>query len=464
MTASRFAVTAILARRLATDAFGVYAYSQWLIDIGFLVCTFGATGVASRYLAEYRHQPDMMVAVLRRWRPFSVALPFAAALAAGAGAWVSGMPFDAATHMILLGWGLGSGLWGMHSAALIGLQRFDLIFASNLVAAGIMLVGALFVPMAASPAPIFAVMAVATVVASLVGLRAISQASVGTEAILDLSQRRAISLYAVNIWLTALMWSLVWSRGEIPIIRSLLGDVAVAYYAVALTLYGGAVAGVMLAVSGVAPQVTRCWGEGNERAAVAICRKVMDLQLLLSGLGGLALIWLAPELMQLGFGEQYRDSALLLGILALGLPALTVSSHNHLLQIMTGARYNRNTTLLGVVLLLSLAWLCVSAFGVEGAAWSRAAVLLVLGTITAVVCWKRWGSAAIGVGNLAGVVLLSVLSVLLHSLPYFEHLLPRLFLLLILSLTLLAWVRTETKEMVVPHLVRLLWSRLRMSN
>lgn len=462
MTASRFAVTAILARRLSIDAFGQYAYSQWLVDIGFMICALGATGVASRYLAEYRHQPPMLVAILRRWRPFSFGLSFAGALAAIFGAWLSGLTFDAVGYSLLLCWGCATGLWGMHTSALSGLQRFDLIFFANLLAAAIMIVGSVMVPFEdGNLVTLFAIMATASTAAALIGIRPIAAASQGTAAVLDFKQSRAIFGYAINIWITALLWSLVWSRGEVPVIRGLLGDEAVARYAVALTLYGGAVAGVMLGVSGIAPQITRYWGEGQQPAAVSLCRRAMDLQLLLSGLGTLTLIWLAPELMRLGFGERYQDSAMLLSVLALGLPALTVASHNHLLQIMTDALYNRNTTLLGVILLLGFSWAGVSVLGLTGAAWSRAMTLLILSAITFVVCWRCWGSASLGMANVVLVVVVSLLSVLGSMLPMFDPLPTRLAACLVLSLVLLAWVKTESKAPVAPYLGNLLWNRIR---
>ena len=59
LTASRFAPLAVLARRLNPHALGLYAYAQWMVDIGFLVASFGFNGAASRYLAEYRSRPGL---------------------------------------------------------------------------------------------------------------------------------------------------------------------------------------------------------------------------------------------------------------------------------------------------------------------------------------------------------------------------------------------------------------------
>src|SRR5687768_7554695 len=50
-TASRFAFTAIIARRLSVSEFGQYAYGQWLADLAFLLCSLGATGTIARYIA-----------------------------------------------------------------------------------------------------------------------------------------------------------------------------------------------------------------------------------------------------------------------------------------------------------------------------------------------------------------------------------------------------------------------------
>ena len=87
----------------------------------------------------------------------------------------------------------------------------------------------------------------------------------------------------LNIWITALLWALVWSRGELPIVRAFLGDSGVAHYSAALTLLGGAIAGVSLGIGGVAPQLTRLWGEGKHAEALATARRVMDIQVLLCG-------------------------------------------------------------------------------------------------------------------------------------------------------------------------------------
>jgi len=273
---------------------------------------------------------------------------------------------------------------------------------------------------------------------------------------LDLKRSQSIYRYALNIWITALLASFVWSRGEVPILREIQGDAAVARYSVALTLYGGAVAGIMLGMGGVAQQITRLWGDGQLAAAVSLSRKAMNLQLLLAGLSAVFLISFSPEIMHWGFGAKYAESAPLLAILALGLPALTVASHNHLLQIITGARFTRNATVAGVMLLAGLSWFGVQIFGVSGAAWSRSITLIVIAAITLLVCWRRWGISSLSPWNLVWIALLTGASVFVNQQSFFEELMDRTLIFFLSAIALTMLLRHEQKTVL-----RILYFRLR---
>ena len=87
LTVARFLFAAILARRLSLTDFGQYVYGQWLADLTFMVCSLGAMGAISRYVAEFRHDPGLLTAVVRRWRPFALGLPWVAAAAVPFAAW-----------------------------------------------------------------------------------------------------------------------------------------------------------------------------------------------------------------------------------------------------------------------------------------------------------------------------------------------------------------------------------------
>ncbi len=392
LAASRFAVTAILARRLSVTIFGQFAYGQWLVDLAFLICSLGMTGVAGRYLAEYRHDPRWLSAFVKRWRPFAIGLPAMAGVVAAVGATIAGLGLDRLACVALAAWTIASGFWAMQTAALIGLQRFDLICMANVAAAAVMVGGALVIVQDASgPGSVFWVMASSSGIAALVGSAQTVKLGHVPPSKIDLTLRRDIRRYAFNIWLTSLLWSLVWSRGEMPIVHAYLGNDGVARYGAVLTLFGGAIQGVMLLVSGVAPHLTRLWGTGSTDQAVLLARRVMDMQLIVCGLVGLVLICFGRELLFLAFGPFYRAESGVLAILSLGLPAMAASSQGHLLQIATNARFSRNSTFVGVALLFGLATWLVAIEGLPGAAMARAITMTLVAAAALFVVRARWG-------------------------------------------------------------------------
>lgn len=411
LTASRFALLAVLARRLDPHALGLYAYAQWMVDIGFLVASFGANGAASRYMAEYRSRPGLMLAFLRLWRLPSFLLPLAGALIAVLGTRLTGAEVSFQGLGALSLWALFAGLWAMQTSVLTGLQRFDLVFLANLLAAAVMVLGAAFMPMTRNdPSSAFLIMGAGCAAAFMVGLLPVQRLSRSRTAPPESLDKDSILRYCLNVWITALLWSLVWSRGEVPLVRHFLGDAQLASYTVSLSLVGGAIAGVMLGVGGIAPQVTRLLGEARLDEAIRLCRKVGDWQLLLGGSAAALLIWLSPELLRLAFGPSYSAAIPALSLLAAGLPALSFSMHNHLLQIQTGARFNRNTTLLGLAVLGVAAILLIPSFGIEGGALARVSTLWLLALVSATAFSSRAGPVGVNWVGFATVMLVSAAS------------------------------------------------------
>lgn len=411
LTGSRFLLSAIAARRLSQTEFGQFAYIIWLIDLAFLVCSLGATGAVSRYAAEYRSNPRRLAAFMRRWRRWAIGSPLVAGFAAILGVWLSGMQLDFVSVGLVVVWAAAQGRWAMQTAALIGCQRFDAILRANLLAGVVMVSGIALLPMDKFTLPlVFAVMATSGAVGALTGASYVLRLGAGVEAILSPDERRSIRRYMVNIWLTALLWSLVWSRGEFPVVRLYLGDEGVAAYAAALTLFGGAIQAVMLGASGVAPQLTSLWGEGRLQQALDTARKVMSLQLAACGVAALTLVCFGPELMGLAFGEKYRGGAGALVIFGVGLVSLTLSAQNHILQIATDARFNRNTTFLGLAVLMALAFALTPSLGVEGAALARASAMGVLAAISVFVVRRRWGISAVALANLLVTLSVSIVA------------------------------------------------------
>ena len=168
---SRFLLTAVLARKLSPSAFGPVPYGQWLVDLAFLLCSFGATGAIGRYAAEYRGNPAILSGLVRRWLPYALGLPLLAGTCVAAGVRLSVLELTRGGFAALTVWAVTSGLWAMQTAALTGQQRFDLVLLANSFAGVVMLIGAWAVPRgAAGPELAFLAMALAAGGAMLVGL------------------------------------------------------------------------------------------------------------------------------------------------------------------------------------------------------------------------------------------------------------------------------------------------------
>jgi O-antigen/teichoic acid export membrane protein len=410
--------------------------------MAFLVCSLGATGAVSRYVAEYRSDPAKLAAFIQRWRPWALGLP---ALSGGAvliGAWLSAFNLDVTAATVLALWAIASAMWGMQTAALTGFQRFDLIFYSNLLAATILLIGSLLLPITAeNPAILFGLMALSAGVAVLPGLTDTLRHKTNEKmATISREQWRSMRSYAFNMWLVALLWSLLWSRGELPLVKFYNGSDGVGDYSTALTLFGGAIQGVMLGVSAVAPQLTRLWGEGHTAEALKTARSVMDLQLLVCGAAASVLIYAGPELLTMVFGPSYRAQSNTLAILSVGLLALPLTCQNHILQIATDGRFNRNTSLIGLLVLTGLALTLIPPLGVSGAALSRSGTMLILGCLSVYTVVRNWGLFAVSIKNYVWAFCLiwpSIIFTLLNAELHWSYRLVLLALsLIILSISI----------------------------
>lgn len=414
LTASRFVFMAILARRLSVDDFGRFAYAQWMVDIVFLVCALGATGAVSRYAAELRHDAGRLTSFMRAWRRWAGGVSVAGGLVVIAAVWLSPYSLSRSELVLLGAWAAANGLMAMQSAAMVGLQRFDLVFRSNLIFAGISLAGAvtLTANMQGS-AGLFAVMAAACAMASVPGLAMLAGFKRHNSTPLKPDQWRGIRRYALNMWVVALLWSLLWSRGEFPLVKAMLGDAEVASYAAILTLFAGAIQGVMLGVSAVASELSRLWGEGSKAEAVSLARRVMDAQLISSGIGATFLLFFGPELLQLAFGHKYGAQSNTLAIISVGLISMAAANQNHLLQISTEGRFSRDSLLVGVVVLFALAFLMTRWLGLDGTAAARALTMLLLAGFALWSAVRRWGAGAVSVQNIMAVMLIATASLAL---------------------------------------------------
>jgi O-antigen/teichoic acid export membrane protein len=406
MAGGRFATVAILARRLSTVAFGQFVYAQWMVDIAFMVTALGVNAVAARYLAEYSGNNARRHALLRGWLPWAIGLPILAGIATVGCAAISGITFRAVDAALLALWATSSGWWAMQTSSLIGSQRFEKVLSSNILATVIVIVGVVLLPLNDAPEfYLFALMATSNLAACAVGVKVRQNVFLEKSSLFPSELAvpwESIRRYALNMWLTGLLWGLVWSRGELPVVRFYLSDSGVAEYTAALTLFFGAMQAVMIWVGGIAPHLTELWGNGKKAEALAIARRLSDIQLLIAG-GASVLLWcVGPELLKVAFGSTYAERSVLpLSLLAVGLITLSTSVQNHLLQIITDARFNRNSALVGLVVLYAASVIIVGALGTVGAALSRAAVMFTLMMISLVISKRSFGMNVMSSRNTA---------------------------------------------------------------
>ena len=220
--ASRFALTTILARRLSEGPFGQFAYGFWLVNLVFLVCSLGASGATSRYFAQYHSDAPLLSAVARRWQAYALGLSGLTGASVLVAARVSGMELSASTAALLAAWAITNGLWAMQNAALSGLQRFDLVFKGNLAFAVVVLGGlSLGWSQEDSLATVYGLAALGSITATSVGIRGTLRLA-GTRSTPGVAPPWSqIHSFAGNAWVSAIVANLVWSRGELPIVRGL---------------------------------------------------------------------------------------------------------------------------------------------------------------------------------------------------------------------------------------------------
>ncbi len=463
LAGSRFAVNAVLARRLSIEEFGLYAYSQWLVDLGFMVCAFGVPSLATRYFAEYRDAPNLLSSFVIQWRRYARILPWITSAIVLLGSVLSQIKLTNLGAVALAIWGLTNGIWAMQTAALAGMQRFDLLLGSNAIYILILLGAILGLPKHLfSHETLFAIAAVASATAASIGYKRTQSPMSGIESNGELPMKE-IKTYALNVWISGLLASLVWSRGEFPLVRQMLGDVSVAHYTAALTVFGGVIQAVMLCVSGVAPHLSRMWGGGSKSEVIELARTIMDIQLLLAGASSLVIVLYGDVLISFLFTSKYEDAAAPLAILGLGLVAFAVSSQSYLLQLATEARFNRDSIFIGLLVLYVGVFVMTPTFGLMGAAFSRTVALLSMGGLTMLHSVKRWGRASVSISNFCFVLLILGVAIMIKQTIKLEGTGIRLSILISLLGVVIFVLRAPSRtfvvvkvwQQIVPHVSKM---------
>lgn len=406
--ATRFLILMLLARLFPQAQVGQFVYVLFLVDLSFLFVSFGMNGVASRYLAEYASAPEHRARFFVWWCRRSLWVLPAAGAAVVLAAMASGLAMPPAALAAIALWAMAYAAQALILAAFVGLQRFDQVFAVSAIGAVAALTAVLLAVFMSLPlAGLYALMAVACLISLIASLRVFSPLwHEGRSASEPAGFWTGVASYSLNMWLTVFLLALVWSRGELPVVRHWLGDVALAHYGVALSIMAGLMTAVMLGISGFAVQVTRLWGEGRKTDAYALCRKVSEWQMVIAALGAAFVVCFNKELVTLVFGEAYADSAAFLAVMVCGVPVMALAMQNHLIQIKTDGRFSRNVAVLGVIVLLALAVSFVPYAGGSGAALARAVTMGLMGASSIAYVLMRMDAAALPRYPIAFVMLI----------------------------------------------------------
>lgn len=453
LTGGRFLISVLLANKLGTTEFGKFAFSQWLVDMVFLSLAFGLPGSAARFFAEFRVQSSNLLAFQRWFLLRSLAVVAVVTLASPLIALASNDEFDPKLILLQATWSASAAAWGLLLARAQGLQQFKRVTLSN----GVYVVSALaclFYPGHMNIYFAVLLVTVATIAAALVLVNRLPFELTRSNIIVRDANinAREISRFGVNIWLTGLVGALVWSRGEIAIVRTQLGVSEVAIYATALSLVGIAAQGVMLLTGAIGPHLTQMWGAGKHKEAIELCRRITDMLMLLGAVLSIFLVVFSTDLIRLSFGAEYLQAEFALAILGLGAIGLVSSAANQLLQINTNGVFARNVNLVGGIGILVLAIPLVRVLGVDGAAIARAIVQCGVGAATLYFATKIISPVAVNWKNQAKAA--SLLACVFIIEQYIDgNLYVRMLEFLVSIIGLILWLRQDDGTFIVHQLL-----------
>lgn len=453
LTGGRFLLTVYLANKLGVSEFGKFAFSQWLVDMVFLSLAFGLPGSGSRFFAEFRTQSANLLAFERWFLPRSLVVVVAVAVASPLVALAFNGEVDLKFALLQAGWSASAAVWALLLARAQGLQQFKRVAMSNGVYVVIALTGCALLPKeGVHVTSAMLLVMIATLAAALttwlpLPMSESKRASEGTD--LNL---RMLKIFGMNIWITSLVGALVWSRGELVIVRSELGVSDVAIYSIALSLVGIATQGLMLLTGPLGPHLTQMWGAGKHEEAINLCRRITDMLMLTAGILSIFLMAFAPELIRFTFGPTYAEAKVSLAILGLGTIGLASAAANHLLQIKTNGVFARNANFIGAFGLFAAAIPMVNAVGIDGAAMSRVFIQISVGVMTLYFAHRLVSVNSVNWINLAKIGLVIFVAVIFNFMEG-HALYIRALTFCLSALIIVFWLRDDDGSFIYSSLL-----------
>lgn len=383
MTIGRMGMAMTLARWLGPDLFGVFAFVQWLVDITFIAISVGLPGVATRFFPQFASTTgeDGRAFDAWFWRAGALAIVFAA-FASG----ILVRVFSQVVHLhdlvAVVCLAASSAFYSLANSRAQGRFQYKRVAFSSLLFMLMAAIGLLLIKAEPTLSGIFITLCVSNLIAAV----ALTWGELPAARDLSLSMRSpysdAVTRYGRNAWVVAIISSLLWSRGELPLVEGYLGKESVGYYAIGLTISGIINQGVGLLAGALWPLVARTWDTGNEKELMRFEAIVTNTLILAAGVSVGFVICFSPHVILMLFGDKYGKSADLVFLLAIGALGLSSGCANLIVQAATNGTFGRNANIVGVLALFSLAALLTPRYGVEGAAFARATVQIGIAGVT----------------------------------------------------------------------------------
>jgi O-antigen/teichoic acid export membrane protein len=185
--------------------------------------------------------------------------------------------------------------------------------------------------------------------------------------------------YARFAWAANIANAFVWSRIEIFFLDRYWGHAEIAFFTIALALSALASQGPILLTGAFLPLLAEKRGRGEAEAMKAIFARGTRMTAMLAIPSCLGMAAIAPALVPLFYGEEFRAAVPATMILAVAASvSVTTVIGTHLVNAMERSDIIFYTAALGVVLSILGGLLLVPEFGLIGAAVSRAVIQLVM--------------------------------------------------------------------------------------
>lgn len=384
VTSSGFIGSAIAARLLGPDDFGVVAYVVWCVTIAVAVANMGSDVVQQRFIPHLRaagknDQVDGLVGSIVRLSMGAVVVVGVLLVVylngPGREALEEGSPQSLVIVIaIALTWFICWRMADLYLFNLRGEQRFDKLAristASALLRVTTTVVGAwLFGVPGALVGYIAATILPATRLFPLLRLKPS----------VDQTLRSEVVSFTLMSWTIGVVGNLVFGRTQIVFLEHYTSIGTVGLFAVALTVAEMAAQLPQLLLSALLPRFSEQSGQGAHDHMKRLYRTMTALMAMVMLPLGLCLAAITPVLVPLIFGADFAGAAGVASILLIAIAINSVGGTNLSLILSLG----KNSILwisnaVGLVGVIALSFLLIPHYGLMGAAWSRAIVQILV--------------------------------------------------------------------------------------